>query len=342
MLGRRAEAALTALPTSPILFHQLRMIAGSDQGARETFQAFVFDLVHVLYPAVNTIAGPGGFDWGIDTYFGRLDDSVSVWQAKFFPEWEGETQRKQVRDSFKELVKQAGDNDFKVDAWTLCVPCILPPLEQKWFDDWVTRNKKYGVRMNIWNGDALRSLLGTPDAYHLFGQYFQAHIAAEPAEALATTDDISGLDEALFVRQLEEAGHFENDAAKGLFFAAEALVRDISARGNPIAIAALKELHLEIQSRWESRFNSLAANADNDGRMAGLIDGTLEDAATMSDPIGITLRPAHRKGATHRLVEDKRAGWVTHWREVASAHDLEHAGEVVASQVAAEQGSTVP
>ena len=333
---------MTALPTSPILFNQLRMIAGSDQGAREIFQAFVFDLVHVLYPVVNTIAGPGGFDWGIDTYFGRLDDSVSVWQAKFFLEWEGETQRKQVRESFKELVKKANEHGFKIDAWTLCVPCILPPDEQRWFDGWVTRSKKYGIRMSIWNGDTLRSLLGKPDAYHLFRPYFLADDAAESAETLTTTDDVSGLDYALFVRQLEEAGHFENDAAKGLFFAAEALVRDVSARGNPVAIAALKELHLEIQSRWESRFNALAPGADGDGRMPGLIDETLKEAATMPDPTGIALRPAHRKGATHRLVEDKRAGWVIHWREIASEHDREHAGEAIATRIAAEQESAVP
>jgi hypothetical protein len=52
---------------------------------------------------------------------------------------------------------------------------------------------------------------------------------------------------ALFVRQLEEAGHTETDAARGMFFAAEALARDLAARGNQAGVAALEELHLEFK-----------------------------------------------------------------------------------------------
>lgn len=343
MPSRRGSGApLTPLPSSAILFNQLLVIAGTEQGARQLFQMFVFDLISELYPAVNTIAGPGGFDWGIDTYFGQLDDSVTVWQAKFFWPWEGETQRKQVRDSFKMLIEKSKEHDFKVDAWTLCVPCVLEPLEQKWFDGWVSRNKKHGVRMQLWNGDTLRYLLGKVDTIHLFRKYFLSDVDAPSVELVTTTDNISSLDDALFVHQLEEAGHLENDAAKGLFFAAEALVRDVSARGNPLAVAALQELHLEIQSRWESRFNALAPTADSVGRMAGLIDQTLIDAVATPDPAGINLRPAHRKGAAHRLVEDKRAGWVLHWRAIAASHDGEHAGEAIAEQIAAEREGAVP
>lgn len=115
------------MPPAPVLFALFQAGAGTVAGAREAFQTLVTDLVGVRYPAANEVAGPGGGDWGIDTYVGRLDDSVVVWQSKFFPVWAGDDQQQQVRDSFKQLMTKAKSEGFHVDAWTLCVPCILPP-----------------------------------------------------------------------------------------------------------------------------------------------------------------------------------------------------------------------
>jgi hypothetical protein len=143
---------------------------------------------------------------------------------------------------------------------------------------------------------------------------------------------------ALFVRQLKEAGHVENDAARGLFFAAEALVRDINARDDDAGIAALDELHLEIHSIWENHFNARLEMAGEDGRMAGLVSQVINGAAVCPDPHGITLRPAHRKGVAHRLVENAQAGWVRHWRDIATEHSGDSASDIVANQIS----STAP
>lgn len=119
--------AMAALPPPSILFNRLQYEAGSEAGAREVFQSLITDLVAVRYPTANEVAGPGGGDWGIDTYVGRLDDSAVVWQSKFFLSWRGEDQRGQVRDSFNQLIRKAASEGFTVNAWTLCVPCVLPP-----------------------------------------------------------------------------------------------------------------------------------------------------------------------------------------------------------------------
>jgi hypothetical protein len=142
------------------------------------------------------------------------------------------------------------------------------------------------------------------------------------------------MDNALFVRQLEEAGHVETDAARGLFFAAEALARDLAAREDGAGIAALEELHLEVQTRWEARYNAALPFADSHGRMTGLIDQVLKDAAGCSDPPSLRLRPAHRRGIAHRLVENAQAGWVRHWRQVAANHEATPAREAVAALLA--------
>lgn len=321
------------LPEPKVLFGQLAVRAGTEAGARPTFQMLVTDLVAVRHPTANEISAASGSDWGIDTYVGRLDDSVAVWQSKFFLEWKGEDQRKQVRESFNQVVSKAAEQGFEIDSWTLCVPCVLSPDEQRWFDTWSRKQQRARKvkRILLWNGVVLRRYLMQPDASHVLDSYFPASGDSLPSEPVAICGSPIDLTNALFVRQLEEAGHVENDAARGLFFAAEALVRDLASRENALALAALDELHLEIHSIWENRFNAGLANADSLGRIAGLIHQVMSDSAACPDPEGIRLRPAHRRGIAHRLVENARAGWVQHWRQVATDHSGEPAGEAVAA-----------
>lgn len=326
---------MQALPQPPVLFGRLQYEAKSEGGAREAFQSMITDLVTLQHPTANEVAGPGGGDWGIDTYTGRLDSAVVVWQSKFFLSWTGDDQRKQVRQSFNQLTSKAASEGFTVSAWTLCVPCILPPKEQQWFDDWAARQlRDFAVRVSMWNGRELRRRLMQPDAEGIYEAYFLPGQAPPAAESVEIMADVSGLGDALFVRQLEEAGQVETDAARGLFFAAEALARSLAAAGNRAGVSALDELHLEIQSIWEGRFNLRVPSADASGKIAGLIDEVMDAVGKADDPEGLRLRPSHRRGIAHRLVEDARAGWVRHWREVATDHQGASAKEVVAAYIA--------
>ena len=74
--------------------------------------------------------------------------------------------------------------------------------------------------------------------------------------------------------------------------------------------------------------------------MPGLIDNVLQDAGSCADPEGLRLRPAHRKGVVHRLVENAKAGWVRHWRTVAENHEGIAATDVVTAQLSPAQLST--
>jgi len=331
------------LPEPKVLFGRLLYDARTEAGGRGVFQMLVTDLVTVRCPTANEVAGPGGGDWGIDTYVGRLDGTVVVWQSKFFLDWKGEDQRGQVRDSFNRVMAKASQEGFRVDAWTLCVPCVLPPAEQKWFDTWAAKNRRvHNVRIEMWNGVRLRRFLLQDDAESVRRHYFPDGGVARQAEPLAYASNLDDLTTALFVRQLEEAGHTETDAARGMFFAAEALARDLAARGNEAGVAALEELHLEVQGRWEARFNVGRVLADGHGRIAGLVDQVLQDAAQCVDPDGLRLKPAHRRGVAHRLVENARAGWVCHWREIAASHEGVVAADVVAAQLTGAQVGDTP
>src|SRR5829696_7138771 len=123
-----------SLPDASSLFHSLVARAGNEQGARTMFQTLVTDLVGVEHPDANEVAGPGGRDWGIDTYVGKLDDRVAVWQSKFFLSWTGKDQQNQVNQSIRSISTNLERESIALDAWTLCIPCLLPPEEQKWWD----------------------------------------------------------------------------------------------------------------------------------------------------------------------------------------------------------------
>jgi hypothetical protein len=304
------------------LFSDFRVRCGSDAGAREMWETAITDLVDCIQPDLAMdVAGPGGRDWGIDTYVGSLDGDVYVWQSKFYLTFTKDTQS-DVRGSFNMVVKKAISEGFTLISWTLCIPCVLDPTNQKWFDGWKkTQFKKTGVRIDLWNGSKIRRWLMTPDADDVRRHYFEPGAQVAPDEPLSTLPDITSyLTDALFVKQLHEAGHVETDAARGFFFATDALIRDLQQRGDATAVQGLEELSAEIHGLWESRFNAAQEGADEHGRMVGLVDDVLEGAATLPPVAGLRAKPGHRRGMTHRLVEYQRAGWVTHWRELAAEY----------------------
>jgi hypothetical protein len=286
-------------------------------GARTRFQRLITDVLGVGMPGSSEIAYPGGGDWGIDTYVGELDDVVVVWQSKFFLDW-GVHQQGQIRSSFKQLMKNAEEQGFTVSSWILCVPSTLPPPDQKWWDGFSKRNsKKFGVRIELMNGVQLRRKLQQPDITWVRELYFPDVGSVTQPIALKQIEDVGALEDALFVAQLREAGQVETNAAKGFFFAAEAMARDVASRGIGKESDALQEIQLEIHGAWESGFTSQTSSADSNGRMDGLVRAVTDEAAAFASSSDLNLKPSHRRGLVHRLVETSKAGWVLHWRALA-------------------------
>jgi hypothetical protein len=311
-----------------LLFQRFAQDALTLGGARTTFQMLITNLVKVKYPDATTVEGSGGRDWGIDTFAGQLaGGDIRIWQSKFILEWVDGSQN-QVRTSFNSAVANAAAKKHTIKRWTLVVPCVLPPDQLSWFQGFAKRNeKRTGIAIDIWNGDELRHQLMRADARDVRREYFPHTMdtlptpATEPAhEPLYLTNDVTQFEGALFLHQLRAAGRTETDAACAMFYATEALLRDYEERGHTTAIASMDELHLDVQDIWERHYNNEALGASADGRMPHLVDLVINDAGICANPAGLHLRPAHKKGTAHRLVERARAGWVTNWREVAAAH----------------------
>lgn len=339
-----------------LLFRRFEQGALTTGGARAEFELFVLDLVKVQHPTANTIKGKGGNDWGIDTLVGNLSQGrLAIWQCKFFLKWDDSKPQQQVRDSFKSAFKHGNDNRYTIASWTLCVPGVLSGDQQLWFDRWAARKKREtGVDIKLWNGYDLRHRLLQEDNREVRAEYFPDTLAprevaaiVRPIHDIAEIDDPSRFDDALFVRQLVEAGEVETDIARGLYYATDALVRDYEAKADSSAIAALKDLHMDAHRLWTQRFNAEHSTANTDGRIPGLHGRVMSDMETRPDPVGMPmqLRGAHKMGAVHRLVEDEKAGWVTHWRQVASAHRSERTatGTILAEETvaAAQKAATV-
>lgn len=317
-------------PDSTKLFQRFAIDAGSDGAARANFQLLVTDLVMIVHPDATTVEGAGGRDWGIDTVAGELaGGEVRLWQSKFVLIWQNKNPRSQVYASYNSAKKKAAEHGYRLKAWTLVVPCILAPEELKWFQGWAKgRLKADGVAVDLWDGPKLRHKLQSTDAEHLARQSFP-HLFPSPAAspsatkaAIAHLDDPTAFADALFVRQLREAGRTETDAASANFFATDALVRDLAEKGEVQAVAGMRDLELEVRTIWENEFSKHAPHADSDGRMSDFIDLVIEKAGACEDPDSLPLNKAHKRGTAHRIVEHRWAGWVTHWRHIADEHDL--------------------
>ncbi|MCH8560291.1 hypothetical protein [Nesterenkonia sp. DZ6] len=329
-----------ALPEAEQLFRRFDSDNASDGAARDRFEQFVSDLVAVRWIDATTVAANNHNDWGIDTFVGELDGGkVQVWQSKYIRHWQNASPQNQVRESFRSASKKAKEENYTIVEWTLVVPAILHPQQMKWFLGWAGRCKREtGTKVKLWQGDQLRRQLMSSESINVRREYFPHTVDSLPLQRIASpdvalTEDYAAFDNALFVRQLQASGFEETSAACGMFFATEALRRDLEAKEAATELQALRTVQLDVHGIWEMRFNEHAPSASADGMMPALYGQVIGEAASTADAPGLVLQRAHKQGAAHMLVEEGRAGWVKHWRHVAEEHrgDMHVSGDRDAS-----------
>jgi hypothetical protein len=310
-----------------ISFEQL-IGAGGKDGARETFERLIAQLVRLQHRTVRKVeANPG--DWGLDVIVGELDEVMSVWQSKFFIDGVGDAQHAQIRESFAQVVKQAGERGFTVDVWTLCIPVDLDAASLKWWTGWKTRKSRdTGVRIELWDRTELEHLLLSLDAADLRAAYFPGQAPGAPAVAgplpvHELPQDVT-YDDMLFIKQLEAARILEHESAKQQFFNAEVLSREVADKRVAEHVHALEAERADSLSMWEDRYNRACSELDDGDDLLPTLHPDVMAAIEQRHNSGrveaLPMHLVHRKGAMHQVVEGRRAGWVRDFRSVAEAH----------------------
>jgi hypothetical protein len=266
-------------------------------------------------------------DWGIDSFAGRLDDGgeIAVWQAKFFINGVGDSQKAQIRDSFRMARESAEKNGYGLVRWTLAIPLDLSADETQWWDKWqADQEQAYGLTIELWDKHRLDELLRLGDADAIRDEFFPPFATAEPrSRPVEPLPEDTTYDDMLFIAQLKEAAVAELQAAREEFFNAELLVRDVKDKGVEQEVASLQTVRSEAGSLWSLEYNDACAKEDDADSLSGLhgaVMRALRELHLAQGPTPLRLNVVHRFGAMHQVVEDGEAGWVRNFRAVVTRH----------------------
>lgn len=140
-------------------WRDFKALNGNIEGARAAFELACEKLFRKMFPEnfVQVVrANPG--DEGIDILVGEIEgEPIKVFQCKFFLEQTGETQKGDIRDSFKRAIES---KEYKMSEWTLCIPKTLDIAEHKWWSGWKSRSQqKHSIPIHLKNGNELIELM---------------------------------------------------------------------------------------------------------------------------------------------------------------------------------------
>jgi hypothetical protein len=319
-----------------INLRQLEIEAGNIEGARQLFQELIAHLVKIKHKSAKSIR-PAPGDWGIDVLVGRLvSGTCMIWQAKYFMSGIGKTQKGEIRKSFKQVIKKSQEHRFKIDVWTLSVPCSLSPEENRWWENWQKRSmKETGVKIDLMHELDIKDMLMTSEAENVRLGFF----GNVPSMLKYHLQSIKGADErdiqrlpnkklyknSMFIKKLTIAGIRETLSAKTQFFNAELLKSEIHDKGDQNELNELDALYEKIRSMWETRFNK-ALNSENPERDVPSVYPEIlqaieeRDKSALNSP-RIMASFVHKQGFVQQLADLCEIGWTPGFRNLDKGGD---------------------
>jgi hypothetical protein len=174
-------------------------------GAREKFEDLAFDLIKSEEPRALKVRVLQG-DGGIDAHVNDLNDptGVHVYQCKFFEKGLGDSQKDQIRGSFRRCRES---EDYKLKRWTLCLPVDLSVPERQWFETWRDGQKASGVVIDDpWGSSILENLLHQDRNKGLRDVYFKEEFVAQIGDMHGLMQRLSArVEEVLREREAERS-----------------------------------------------------------------------------------------------------------------------------------------
>lgn len=125
-------------------------------GARAEFEKITRQLVKAEYGKANSIDDTSG-DGGIDVAYVNDNSEWIVFQCKYFEKKIGDSQKGQIRDSYKKVKKTLGN---KLHKWVLCIPTDMGDDAYKWWNGWKGKTEvSDGIEIELFDGGYMQDLL---------------------------------------------------------------------------------------------------------------------------------------------------------------------------------------
>lgn len=153
-------------------WNDFKITHGGVEGARAAFEKACETIFRKIYDSKNVQqAAVKQGDSGIDILVGDIGvEPIIVIQCKFFIEQFGDSQKDQIRKSFKTAINSTS---YEMKKWILCIPIVLSLDEQSWWSKWksktLSENKKNDDFIQLKNGNELIDLI---KEYRLYNHIF--------------------------------------------------------------------------------------------------------------------------------------------------------------------------
>lgn len=300
-----------------------------EPGARDIFERICVNLFQSIYgPTVKSVKVSRG-DGGIDVLVGELPNPQKVYQCKFFLNGLGASQRQQIKESFKTVT-----SNYQIRKWRLCLPCILTQDDLLWWSKWKNEQSEVtGIQIELCDGSFLIHQLKSQDIYErefdddIRGQLkiILTELNQQKQEIFDKIiyDDIDGIDDQyndfIFVKMLESAGIFDNNAYKIDFFNTEISKQESLSKDEVEGLKIYNNLKARILSLWRTQFNLYKSHENGENLL-------LQTYLRIEDLDSTTLQTTSeynllaKKGILHHLANDKKIGWVTDYLKKLSEY----------------------
>jgi hypothetical protein len=296
----------------------------TEDGARSVFARLVTHCVKKHHPSALSIR-PNPGDEGVDTLVGDFGSAVRVYQAKFFCDGVGESQQRQIRESWRACTQASYFS--RLVQWTLCLPIELSTDEVRWWQGWKKRQQPYRKQIEIWTGtkfEAFRALSDLKPVFDFALKRVEHQTVSDVLRHLLIVDErpilslplFSQFADAIFVKKIEAAGIRQHRAARTAFYNFELLRQSIAAGGTVEEQRALEDLQNRIFDLWEQRFNEHAP--DRLGRaLYNTVNSeiaTEDNGRLRCDLLGT--HAVHKKGGLHYWADNCHAGWTADFEDI--------------------------
>lgn len=301
------------------MLRDLEIRAKSIEGARVLFENLILDLVKIQHKSAKKIRASNG-DWGIDIIFGQLTSGMCIiWQAKYFNDKLGDSQKAQIRESFNTLLEKSKEKNFIVDVWYLCLPISLSPTETIWWEKWSKKKMSTtGIRILLMDEGEIENLLYTPDAKYILLKYFDTKDGLLERD-IVKLSNIDSYNSSIFIKKLFAAQIKEVLSAKTQFFNAELIKEELKDKGDDTELAELTNLYEKIRSIWESNYNEFCSDSTIKNQsqlyLSTLKEIKMHDKGILNSP-RIRASFIHKQGFMHQLANVCDIGWTINFRDV--------------------------